>query len=145
MRTHAPIKLNLGNHKGLIKAHLRTHFGWNSMKIYGVMTDYFHKKRSKVYHAYRVNRRKELLETWHVDGILFVGMPFCGLKVIRNGDMWRRQYKFTWIVIIPLVYPAHTLHITCCPIRKHYMWSHIIIMNSNLIRMQIYMGWTEKL
>jgi len=35
-------------------------------------------------HAYRVNRRKELVETWNVDGATIVGVPFCGLKGIKK-------------------------------------------------------------
>jgi len=45
--------------------------------------DHFsHKRRSKVFHAYRVNCWKEFVETWHVDGITIVEVPFCGLKGI---------------------------------------------------------------
>jgi len=87
LRTHTPIKLNLGTRKGLIKAHLHTNFGWNPIKIYGVMTSFSHKKRSKVCHAYRVNCLKELDETWHVGGVTFIGVPFCGLKEIWKKTM----------------------------------------------------------
>ena len=38
---HTQIKLKFGAHKGLIKAHLCTNFGWNPMTIYGVMTNFF--------------------------------------------------------------------------------------------------------
>jgi len=44
---HTLIELKLGTHKGLIKAHLCTNFGWNPIKIYGI----FCIKRSTVYHA----------------------------------------------------------------------------------------------
>jgi len=37
---------------------------------------------SKVYHTYKVNRWNELAETWHVDGVIIAGVPFCGLKRI---------------------------------------------------------------
>jgi len=43
------------------------------------MIDFSYKNRSKVCHAYRVNRWKELVETWHVDGVIIVGVPFCGI------------------------------------------------------------------
>jgi len=75
MQMHTLIELKLDIHKGLIKAHLHTNFGWNPIKIYGVMID-FYIKMSKVCHAYRVNYRKELVETWHVDGVTIVGVPF---------------------------------------------------------------------
>ena len=38
------MKLKLGTRKELIKAHLRTNFGWNLIKIYGVMIDFSPKK-----------------------------------------------------------------------------------------------------
>ena len=48
MQTHTQIKLELDTHKGLIKdLHLRTNFGWNAIKIYGVMIDFSHKKGRK--------------------------------------------------------------------------------------------------
>ena len=43
---HNPIELKLDTHKGLIKAYLHTNFGWNTIKIYGVMID-FHVRDSK--------------------------------------------------------------------------------------------------
>jgi len=39
------IELKLGTHKGHIKAHLCTNFGWNPIKIYGVMIDFSHEKK----------------------------------------------------------------------------------------------------
>jgi len=91
-QTHAPIQLKLSTRKGLIKAHLRTNFGWNPIKIYGVIIDFLRKKRSKVCHAYRVNRWKELDESWHVGGVIIVGVPFCGLKGIwkKITDTWHK-------------------------------------------------------
>ena len=44
MQTHTPIKLKLGTHKGLIKVHPRTNFGWNLIKIYRVIINLSHKK-----------------------------------------------------------------------------------------------------
>jgi len=41
-------------------------------------------KKSKVY---RANRWKELDETWHVGKVIIVGVPFYGLKGIRNKIM----------------------------------------------------------
>ena len=38
------IKLKLGTHKELINVHLRTNFGCNPIKIYGVMNDFSHKR-----------------------------------------------------------------------------------------------------
>ena len=57
----ARIGLKFGTLKGLIKADLCTNFGRNPMNIHihGVMTDYLHKIRSKVCHAYRVNPLEE--------------------------------------------------------------------------------------
>ena len=43
LQTHTPIQLKHGKHKGLIKAHLHTNFGWNLIKIYRVMIDFSHK------------------------------------------------------------------------------------------------------
>ena len=79
----APIRLNIGTLKGLIKANLSTKFGRNPMNIHGVMTDYLCKTRSKVCHAHRVNRLKESAENCYVDGVTIVGVPFCGLKTIE--------------------------------------------------------------
>ena len=59
IRMCARIGLKFGTLKGLIKADLRTNFGRNPMNIYGVMTDYLHKLRTKVCHAYRVNPLEE--------------------------------------------------------------------------------------
>ena len=53
--------------------------------IYGVIIN-FYVKKSKVCHAYRVSRWKELGETWHVGGVIIVGVPFCGFKGIRKKD-----------------------------------------------------------
>ena len=46
------------------------------------MIDFLRTRRLKVCHAYGVNHCKELVETWHVDGVTIVGVPFCGLKGI---------------------------------------------------------------
>jgi len=74
--------LKLGRRKGLIKVHLRTNFGRNPIRIYRVMINFLHKKRSKVCHAYRVKRWKKLDETWHVGGVIIIGVDFCGLEGI---------------------------------------------------------------
>jgi len=74
LRMPTPIKLKLGIHKGLIKAHFCTNFGWNPIRV---MIDFSHKKRSKVCHAYRVNHWKELE---YVGGVNIVGVSFCGFK-----------------------------------------------------------------
>jgi len=39
---------------------------------------------SKVCNVYRVNQQKELDETWHVGGVIIIGVPFCSLKRIRK-------------------------------------------------------------
>ena len=39
-----PIKLKLGTHIGLVKAHHHPNFGWNLIKIYKVIIDLLHKK-----------------------------------------------------------------------------------------------------
>ena len=44
LRMHTLIKLKFSAHEGLIKSHLCTNFGWNPMKIYGVMVDFTEKK-----------------------------------------------------------------------------------------------------
>ena len=61
-RMCAGIGLKFGTHKGLIKEDLSTNLGRNPMNIHGVMTDYLRKIRSKVCHAYRVNRSEESVE-----------------------------------------------------------------------------------
>ena len=81
-RTRARIGMIFGTLKGLIKADLCTNFGRNPMNIYGVITDYLRKIRSKVCHAYRVNSFEESVENCYVDGATIVGVPFCGLKGI---------------------------------------------------------------
>ena len=78
----ARIGLKFSTLKGLIKADLCTNFGKNPMNIYGVMTNYLRKIRSKVCHAYRVNSFEESVENCYVDGATIVGVPFCGLKEI---------------------------------------------------------------
>ena len=91
---------------------IRTNFGWNLIKIYGVMIDFSCEKRSKVCHTYRVNHWKELDETWHVVGVTIVEVSFCGLKWIRrkdHGDMTLNPtgVKITrsnlWIKICPVI------------------------------------------
>ena len=84
---HTPIMLKLGTCEELIKVHLCTNFGWNPIKIYGVVIDFLHKRRLKVCYAYRVNHWKELDETRHVGGVTIVGVPFCGLKGIGKKTM----------------------------------------------------------
>ena len=51
------------------------------------MNNFLCKERSKVYHAYKVNHWKELVETWHLDGGTIVGLPFCDLKGVGNKTM----------------------------------------------------------
>ena len=63
----------------LIEAHPFIDFGWNLIKIYGVMTNFSH-KRLKVCTSCRLNHWKELVETWHVNVVIIIGVPFCGLK-----------------------------------------------------------------
>ena len=43
-------------------------------------------KRSKVCHAYRVNYWKESNETWHIDGVTIVGVPFLQFEMNREKD-----------------------------------------------------------
>ena len=102
----ARIGLKFGTLKGLIKADLRTNFGRNPMNIHGVITDYLHKIRSKVCHAYRVNPLEESVENWYVDGATIVGVPFCGLKGIgeKTIEIWHKTQpvsklrdRFLWI------------------------------------------------
>ena len=78
----ARIGLNFGTLKGLIKADRCTNLGRSPMNIHGVMTDYLRKIRSKVCHAYRVNSFEESVENCYVDGVIIVGVLFCGLKGI---------------------------------------------------------------
>ena len=55
------------------------------------MIDFSCENRLKVWHAYKVNHWKELDETWHVNGVTIVGVPFCGRKK-DYGDM-EKQLK----------------------------------------------------
>jgi len=79
---HTPIELKLGAQKGLIKAHLCTNFGWNPIRIYGVMIDFLCEKG----HAYRINHCKELDETCYVDGVTIVGVLFLWFKMSWGKD-----------------------------------------------------------
>ena len=79
-RLRARTGLKFGTLKGLIKADLCTNFDRNPMNIYGVMTNYMRKIRSKVCHAYRVNSFEESVENCYVDGATIVEVPCCGLK-----------------------------------------------------------------
>ena len=83
MRTHTPIKLIYI--KGLLK-HISVPILDKDLQSYD---QFLHKRRLKVCHAYRVNCWKELVETWHVDGVTIVGVPFCGFKDSENdhGDI----------------------------------------------------------
>ena len=60
MRT--PIRLKFGTLEKLIKTNLSANVGRNLMNIHEVTTDYVHKIRSKVCHAYRVNPLEEKLK-----------------------------------------------------------------------------------
>jgi len=73
---HTLIELKFGTYKGLIKLHLCTNFGWYPIRIYEVMTDFSHKRKSKVCHANKVNYWKELVETSLIYGIIIIGVPF---------------------------------------------------------------------
>ena len=92
LQMHIPITLKLGTREGLIKAHLRTNFGWNPIKIYGVMIYFSCRKRSKVCDAYRVNHWEELDETWHVGGVTTKGTPMMvtppTCQVLSNSFQW---------------------------------------------------------
>ena len=105
-RMRARIGLKFGTLKGLIKADLCTNFGRNPMNIQGVMTDYVRKIRSKVCHAYRVNSFEESVENCYVDGVIIVGVPFCGFKGIgtKTTEIWHKirpmsklRDRFLWI------------------------------------------------
>jgi len=63
------------------------------------MINFSCKKRSKVCHAYRVHHQKELVETWHVDGVIIMGVPFCGLKGIGEKDHRDMTQKQTSVKI----------------------------------------------
>ena len=83
---HAPIGMEFGTLKGLIKADLSNTFGRNLMNSHRVLTDNSHKKWSKVCHAYRVNPLKEncyVAGVMHVVGVVIIGMPFCGFERIE--------------------------------------------------------------
>ena len=53
------------------------------------------KKGRRSGHAYRVNSWKELDETWHVGGVIIVGVPFGGLKEIRKKttEIWHKTQQ----------------------------------------------------
>jgi len=69
-------------HKGLIKAHPHTNFGYNLIKIYGVIIDFSHKKVKGL--SCLQGKLLEEKKTWPVDGVTIVGVPFCGLKGVRK-------------------------------------------------------------
>ena len=82
----ARIGLKVGTLKGLIKADLCTNFGRNPMNIHGVMSDYLHKIRSKVCHAYRVNSFEESVENCYVDGATHRRSAFLWFERNRDKD-----------------------------------------------------------
>ena len=61
-RMRAQIELKFGTLKRLIKVDLSTNFSRNPMNIHGVITNYLHKIRSKVCHAYSINPWEECVE-----------------------------------------------------------------------------------
>jgi len=88
MQMRTSIEQTLGTHSKLIKAHLSFTFGCKFTELWPII----HIKRSKVYHAYMVNCRKDLVETWHADGVTIIEVPFCDLKRIRT-KTWRYDTK----------------------------------------------------
>jgi len=92
-RTHVPIELKLGTHKGLVKVHHCTNFGWGR------------KIRSKVCHAYRVNRLQESVEIWHVDEVTIRAVPFVvwvelSKKPLRYETKSKLGQNYRWIWIM---------------------------------------------
>ena len=67
MRTAYPIALKFGTHKGSIKVHSRTKFGWKMINSQGVTSDYSEKITPICCHAYRVNRLWKEAENWYVN------------------------------------------------------------------------------
>ena len=75
------IELNPGTYKGLMKVHLHTNLGWNLTKRFTVIMEFLHKKLEGLSCLhYRADGYKE--ESWHLDGVTIVGIPFCDLKGI---------------------------------------------------------------
>jgi len=50
-------------------------------------------KRSKVCHAYRVNRLKELVEIWHVDGVTIAGVHLNSGQAAKKGSIIQVHYS----------------------------------------------------
>ena len=74
-QTHAPIELKFDTHRGLIKVHLHTNFGWNPIKIYKVI-EFSHKKAEGL-----ARLQGKLLEgiNWNL-ACRWSNHAFCGLK-----------------------------------------------------------------
>ena len=82
-RTPHPINLKFGTHKGDIKAHLGTNFGWNTINRQRAMSDYSRKITPICCHAYRVNCVWEEAENRWVNRLTIEPQTFCGLKEIE--------------------------------------------------------------
>ena len=72
--------LKFYKHKGGIKAHLGTNFGWNTINRQSVVSDYSQKITPLCCHAYRVNCLWEEAEIQWVNKLTIEPQTFCGLK-----------------------------------------------------------------
>ena len=72
----APIWLKFGTCIGGPKANTKINFRIYLIKIQGVISDFMHKVKSNLCHAYRVNRFKEQAETWYAARLNIRGVPF---------------------------------------------------------------------
>ena len=93
-RTPHPITLKCGTHKGDIKAHLGTNFGWNTINRQRVMSDYSRNITPICCHAYRANRIWEEAENRWVNRLTIEPQTFCGLKenrVKKQEDTTKKQ------------------------------------------------------
>jgi len=60
------------------------------------LLNFFVQKRLKVCYAIRINCQKELVATWHIDGITIVGVSFRSFKRNQekdNGDSYDTKPK----------------------------------------------------
>jgi len=65
------------------------------------MIDFSCKKMSKVCHAYRVNRLKELVKTWHVDGVTIIEvLILVGKESGKDHDTKPNRYQNYFIKFV---------------------------------------------
>ena len=108
LRKDISIELKLSTRKNLIKAHLSVPILVIIWLRFTELSSIFCIKKVK---AYRVNRWKELVETWHVGGVIIVGVLFVVWKESgktsqrydTKPDWCQMTWSNMWIQIHPVM------------------------------------------